>query len=80
MVLMKKKWGGKRGKRFYSESQNCRNTLPLSSFDQLVKSAKNEMLFYISEPGEQIQIGWTVKAWVYLRWLLPKIVGSSSQF
>ena len=32
-------------------SQNCRNTLPLHTVDQLVRSAKNEMLFYLPAPG-----------------------------
>ena len=31
-------------------SQNSRNTLPVISFDQLVKSEKIEMLFCLSEP------------------------------
>ena len=30
-------------------SQNCRNTLPLHTVDQLMQSAKNETLFYPSK-------------------------------
>ena len=32
-------------------SQNCRNKLPLHTVDQLVRSAKNKMLLYLSEAG-----------------------------
>ena len=32
-------------------SQNCRNTLLLQTTDQLVSSAKNEMLLYLFKPG-----------------------------
>ena len=31
--------------------KNYRNTLPLNRVDQLVWSAKNEILFYLSKPG-----------------------------
>ena len=64
-------------------SQNCRNTLPLHAVDKLVRKAKNESLFHLSKPGikhileDQYQ---TVEAWVCFQGLLPKILGSLSQF
>lgn len=62
--------------------QNCRGTLVVNSFDQLVKSEKTEMLFYLTEPRtdtdwmDQYQ---TLNTWVYFRGLVSKFLGSPSQ-
>ena len=38
-------------------SQNSKNTLSLHVVDQLVKSAKNETLFYLSQAGIMHRLG-----------------------
>ena len=96
MVLMKKKWKNNRTKRLFNEtwrmwvnvrcmidwtlSQHCRDKLDLYTVDQLVRAAKNETLFYLSQPGIRHRLTGPVsdcKWWVFFRGILSKILRSS---
>lgn len=99
MVLMKKKWKNNRTKRLFNEtwriwvnvrcmidsilSQHCRDKLHLYTVDQLVRAAKNETLFYLSQPGIRHRLNEAIsdyRRWVCFQELLQQILGSSRQF
>ena len=60
-------------------SQNFRNTFPLHSFDQLLRSAKNDTLFYLFNPGSHTNWMDQYQTLNVAVLLLSKILGSSIQ-
>ena len=59
-----------------------RNTLHLHTVDQLMRSAKNDMLFYLSVQRIRHRLNGPTsecKRWVCFQELLPEILESSSQ-